>query len=225
VLLHLLMSKPDIQFNEKTWEAFEKQKLELSNAMLTQKGILGKFRSNFKQEKGPLQIIINTMNRRQVITYDDKGSAIKKDFLTWNANYHGKDWVDNDLWIREHIHGIHYEPKFKTTFTQDLETGEMIPKKEYNGAVEVYDIELTDKNRKQVIEDIINNCNGSIIDNIKFYGHFTNSPQGPSFRCNLYTYDQFINSSMEELERLGRKQGGPQGNAPYQSKDGKLYLG
>lgn len=76
------MSKPDIQFNEKTWEAFEKQKLELSNAMLTQKGILGKFRSNFKQEKGPLQIIINTMNRRQVITYDDKGSAIKKDFLT-----------------------------------------------------------------------------------------------------------------------------------------------
>ncbi|HEY6949440.1 MAG TPA: hypothetical protein VI146_02430, partial [Nitrososphaeraceae archaeon] len=170
------MSKPEIQFNEKTWEAFEKQKLELSSAMVTQKGILEKFRSKFKEEKGPLQIIINTMNRRQIITYDDKAMAIKKDFLTWNADYHGKDCVDNDLWIREHIHGVHYEPKFKTTFTQDLETGDMIPKKEYSGAVEVYDIELSDKNRKRVIEDIINNCNGSIIDNIKFYGHFISSP-------------------------------------------------
>lgn len=218
MLLQLLLSKPDIQFNEKTWEAFEKQKLELSNAMLTQKGILEKFRSKFKEDKGPLQIIINTMNRRQVITFDINARAIKKDFLTWNADYNGKDWVDNDLWIREHIHGVHYEPKFKTTFTQDLETGDIVPKKEYNGAVEVYDIELTNKNRKQVIEDIINNCNGSIIDNIKFYGHFTNSPQGPSFRCDLYTHDQFINSSMEELERLGRKPGGPQGNAPILNK-------
>ena len=219
------MSKPDIQFNEKTWEAFEKQKLELSNAMLTQKGILDKFRSKFKEEKGPLQIIINTMNRRQVITYDINARAIKKDFLTWNADYHGKDWVDNDLWIREHIHGVHYEPKFRTTFTQDLETGEIVPKKEYNGAVEVYDIELTDKNRKRVIEDIINNCNGSIIDNIKFYGHFTNSPQGSSFRCDLYTHEQFINSSVEELERLGRKPGGPQGNVPIPNKENRGYHG
>jgi hypothetical protein len=30
---------------------------------------------------------------------------------------------------------------------------------------------------------------------------------------------------MEELERLGRKEGGPQGNAPIPSKDKKGYHG
>ena len=88
------------------------------------------------------------MSRRQVITYDDKGRAVKKDFLTWNVDYHGKDWLGNDLWIRGHIYGVHNEPKFKTTMKQDPETGEHIPNKEYVGSIEVYDIELTDKNRK-----------------------------------------------------------------------------
>jgi hypothetical protein len=107
----------------------------------------------------------------------------------------------------------------------NYETGEHIPRKELNGSTDEYYIELTDKNRKQIIEDIINNSNGTIIDEILFYGHFTNSRLGPSFRCDKYTYDQFINSSMEELERLGRKEGGPQGNAPRPTKDVKGYHG
>jgi hypothetical protein len=107
----------------------------------------------------------------------------------------------------------------------NYETGEHIPRKELNSSTDEYYIELTDNNRKQVIEEIINNSNATIIDEILFYGHFTNSSQGPSFRCNLYTYDQFINSSIEELE-LGRKERGPQGtHVPYKSKDKKQYMG
>jgi hypothetical protein len=87
---------------------------------------------------------------------------------------------------------------------------------------EVYDIELTEKNRKQVIQDIINKSNGSLIENIKFYGHFESSIKGPSFRCDQFS---FINSSFDELEILARKQGGPQGNAPRLSKDKKSYMG
>ena len=30
-----------------------------------------------------------------------------------------------------------------------------------------------------------------------------------SYRNNLFSYDQFINSSFDELERLARKEGGP----------------
>jgi hypothetical protein len=103
-------------------------------------------------------------------------------------------------------------------------TGDHIPIKEYDGEVEEYYIELTDKTSKQLIEDIINKSNVSTIDSITFYGHFPNSPKCPSFRCDLYSYDQFINSSIDELERLGRKEEGPQGNAPYQSKDKKAYM-
>jgi len=47
-------------------------------------------------------------------------------------------------------------------------------------------------------------------------------------RINLsyfYTHGQFINSSIEELGTLGRKEGGPQGtDVPYKSKDKKPYM-
>ena len=47
-----------------------------------------------------------------------------------------------------------------------------------------------------------------------------------SYRNNLFSYDQFINSSFDELERLAWKEGGPQGTfIPYDSKDNKGYNG
>jgi hypothetical protein len=105
----------------------------------------------------------------------------------------------------------------------NYETGDHVPKKEYDGTVDVYTIELTDKNRKQIIEDIINSSNGTIIDEILFYGHFLQSVKGIAFRCNIFTHDQFINSSMEELERLGRTTPSPA--LRYSDKDKKGYHG
>lgn len=75
-----------------------------------------------------------------------------------------------------------------------------------------------------MIEDIINKCNSTFIENIKFYGHFPGSIKGPPFRCDQFTYDhdQFINSSLDELERLARTSQTP---IPYSSKDKKGYMG
>lgn len=74
--------------------------------------------------------------------------------------------------------------------------------------------------------DIINKCNGTIIDKIIWYAHFPDSAKGRAFRCNLFSYEQFINSSFDELERLAWKEGGPQGTfVPYDSKDNKGYHG
>ena len=206
-----------IEFNsqaiKRTVEAFTKENVEIPHGVQTLKARLNKFKSKFKKDQGPLQIIINTMNRRQIPTFDETGKAIKKDYLTYNVDFYGKDWLGNDMWIRRHIEGMSKKPTFNTTFKLDSETGDQIPKKELNGVEDEFYIELTDKNRKKLIQDIINNCNGSSIDQIHYYGHFNDSPDGRGFRCNLYTYDQFINSSLEELERLGRKEGGPQGNA------------
>jgi hypothetical protein len=208
-----------------TIEAFSKENVELPSSIITLKARLEKFKSKFKKDKGPLQIIINTMNRRQIPTFDkETGKAVKKDCLTYNVDFYGKDWLGNDMWIRQHVEGMSLKPTFHTTFKLDTETGEQVPKRELNGQDEEYYIELTDKNRKQVIQDIINNCNGSSIDQIRYYGHFNDSPDGRAFRCDLFTYDQFINSSMEEMERLGRKEGGPQGNAPRFGKDRKPYM-
>jgi hypothetical protein len=193
----------------------------------TVKARLDKFKSKFRKDKAPLRIIIRTMNRRQIQAYDEKtGKAAKKDYLTYNVDFLGKDWLENDMAIRGHIEGMSTKPKFKTMFKLDTETGEHIPNKEYDGVVDDFYIELTDKNRKDVIQNIINNCNGSAIDRIKYYGHFNDSVGGRAFRCDLYSYDQFINSSLDELERLGRKEGGPQGtHVPFISKDRKGYMG
>jgi hypothetical protein len=225
-----------IEFNtrsiQRSFEAFSKEGLDIPYSISAPKDRLDKFKSKLKPDKGPLQIIINTMNRRQVVTYDSKtGKAVKKDVLTYNVDMHGKDFLGNDMWIRQHIEGKSIKPRFTTTTSLDPETGDHIPKKEYDGTEDEYYIFLDKDNskRKQVIQDIINNCNGSIIDSIRFYGHFPNSIDGPSFRCNLYGFDQFINSSSENLETLGRKEGGPQGNfISYKDKDKdnkKPYLG
>jgi hypothetical protein len=53
-----------------TIEAFTKENVEVPYPFYTQKARLEKFKSKFKKDKGPLQIIINTMNRRQIPTFD-----------------------------------------------------------------------------------------------------------------------------------------------------------
>jgi hypothetical protein len=143
--------------------------------------------------------------------------------LTYNTEYWGHDWLGNVINVMDHIDGVYYKPKFRTTTTLDPETGNHIPKKEFDGMTEEYYIELTEKNRKQIIEDIINKCNGTMIDAIKFYYHVPQSSKGGmSFRCDQYTYDQFINSSLDEMERLARTTASP---IPYSKKDQKGYMG
>ncbi len=218
-----IQDKPEIEFNERTFEAFEKEEnLDIPHGVLADKERYDKFRSKFKEEKGALQIIINSMHRRPIVSYNDQGKAVKKDVLTVVSQFHGYDWLGNDLWIRDHVDGVYYVPKFRTTTTLDAETGDHKPNKVFDGMTEEYYIELTEKNRKQVIEEIINKSNGTMIDAIKFYYHVPQSSKGGmSFRCDQYTYDQFINSSLDEMERLARTTPSP---IPYSKKDMKSYM-
>jgi|GEM_PF-353407 len=218
-----ITEKPAIQFNERTLEAFGKEKLDLPHGVVAEKERYDKFRSKFKEEKGALQIIIKSMHRRPIISYDQEtGKAIKRDVLSYVSEYHAFDWLGNDLWIRDHLDGVYYKPKFRVTTTLYPETGGHIPKREFDGMTEEYYIELTEKNRKQVIEDIINKSNGTMIDAIKFYYHVPASNKGGmSFRCDQYSYDQFINSSLDEMERLARSTPSP---IPYSKKDMKSYM-
>ncbi len=56
-----------------TFEAFEKEEnLDIPHGVLADKERYDKFRSKFKEEKGALQIIINSMHRRPIVSYNDK---------------------------------------------------------------------------------------------------------------------------------------------------------
>lgn len=217
----MMSSKTEVRFHERTFEAYGQEGLDPPRGILAVKARYEKFKSKFKEDKGPLQIIIKSMHRRPKIIFDTTRKAIKKNFLTYTTEYIGHDWLGNEMRVIYNIEGVFTKPRMKVTTKLDPETGDHIPKKEYDGEVEEYYIELTDKNRKQVIEDIINKSNGSAIDNIIFYEHFTGSIKGPPFRCNQSTYDQFINSSFDELERLARTS---QTTIPYSCKDKKSYI-
>jgi len=164
------------------------------------------------------------MVRQAKVVYDKDGKAVTKDYLTYVFDVQGKDWLGNEMRVSSNIEGKYLKPKFSTKTSFNYETGEPIESREHNGTEEVYTIELTEKNRKKVIEDIINKSTGSTIDGIKWVAKFGDTVLGPSFRCNTYTYDQFINSSLDQLERLARKQGGPQGNA-VKYNNPKPYMG
>jgi hypothetical protein len=213
--------KTEIQFdfNEKSLGEYTKEGLDPPHDVRSEIELISRFKA---KAKSPIQSIIRSMHRRQVVIFDENGKPVKKEFLTYRVDYYSKDWLGNEINILSHIHGYYKKPKLRTRMEMNYENGEHVPKREVDGAEEQYYIELTDKNRKQVIEDIINNSNGTIIDEILFYGHFPNSPKGIAFRCNIFTHDQFINSSFEELETLGRT---TPSQFRYSNKDKKGYMG
>lgn len=210
-------------FNEKTIEAYEKENLDAPRGFIAEKERQDKFRAKHKEDKGKLKIIVRTMHRRPLVTHDKNGKGIIKDFLTYTADYFGKDWLDNDINILSHTHGVYRKPKFRTFTKLNPETGDHEIKKEYNGKFEeLYYIELTEKNRKQVIQDIINKSNGTLLENVLYYYHVPHSVKGMGFRCSIFTYDQFVNSSPEELENLARSSPSP---VQHLIKDRKSYMG
>ena len=213
----------NIKFNEQTIEEYKKEGLDPPRGEVAEKQRLDKFKATHKEDKGKLKIIVRTMHRRPIVTYDKDGKAVVKDFLTYSVDYLGKDWLDNDINILSHTHGVHRKPKFRTTTKLNPETGDHEIKREYNGEFEeVYYIELTDKNRKQVTQDIINKSNGTLPENVLYYYHVPQSAKGMGFRCSMFTYDQFINSSPEELENLARSTPSP---VHHLIKDRKSYMG
>lgn len=149
---------------------------------------------------------------------------MRKDFLVVRSELHGKDWKDNDLRVFEYYDGYHYEPIINsTTGDRDPETGDFAMKKVHQGSGQIHDIELTDKNRKQIVEDFINNATGTYKDEIIFYYEIPNEPNARAFRCGIYTYDQFINSSPDEMIRLARTTPSPV--KVHSDKDRKGYMG
>lgn len=208
------------QYQKKTLDAFGKENLEIPYEVRSQKIFVDDFLRKVKEDKQPIQKIITHMKRRPVVVRDKTGKAEKKDFLEVNSHLLGKDWKDNDL-RAEYNEGYHYEPIINTTTgDRDPESGDFSMEKVHQGNKKIYDIPL-DNNRKKIIEDIINNATGTYRDEIKFNYEVPDSSKGMGFRCGIYTYDQFINSSLDELENLARTTPSP---FAHSAKDKKDYM-
>jgi hypothetical protein len=213
------------QWQKQTIDSYKKASLELPefvDSKLNSKNQLNDFLRRANEQQATIQKIIQTMKRIPKLTYDKDGKAVKKDYLEVNSTLHAKSWEGNTLApVIDYFEGYHYEPEFTTTYRRDMETGDMVASKTFGGDKKVYDIELTDKNRKQIVSDIINNSLGSSIEQIKFYYQVPDSLRGAGHRDGNYTYDQFINSSLEEMENIAWTRPIP----AHLAKDNKSYHG
>jgi hypothetical protein len=215
------VKKADIKFNEQTIQEYTKEGIEPPRGELFKKEMHDKFRAKFSEEKGKLRITIRAMHRRPIQVIGKDGRTVTKDYITYTTTFEGHDWLGNPLRVIDNIEGVHKKPKFQVTTKINPETGEYIQEKQQSGIETVYTIELTDKNRKKIIEDIINKSS-SHPEDILYYYHVPQTIRGNSFRCSTFTYDQFINSSPEELENLARKTPSP---VQHLVKDKKDYHG
>lgn len=221
------------QYQDKTIEAYRKKNQNVSlesnrdsglpDDVRSQKKRVNEFLSVVKEDKQPIQKIITYMKRIPKVVRDPKtGKAQKTEYLEVHRELRGIDWKDEPKRVIDYFDGYHYEPITVTTKKgRNWDTGEFILENNKEGDKKVYDIELTDKNRKDVISSIINNAIGSFIDEIKFYYQVPDSPKSAAFRTNIYSYDQFINSSSEEMENLALTTVSPL----HSNKDKKSYMG
>jgi hypothetical protein len=211
-------------YHKKTLELFASQNLDLPYDVKIQKMRVDDFLRRAKEDKAPIQKIITYMKRIPKVVRDEKGIAIKKDFLEVHSELNGIDWKDNPLRVTDCYDGFYYEPIINTTTgDRDPETGDFKMNREHQGNRQVHDIEITEKNRKQIISDFIEGATGTYLDNIRFYLEVPDSNKGLGFRCGIYTYDQFINSSIDELENLARITPSPINL--HSNKDRKGYMG
>ena len=146
------------------------------------------------------------MHRRNVIEYDEEGKPVKKNYLTYMADYHCKNWNGVDYWIRDHEHGVFENTKFTAQISPpNPETGRSTTTEVRSGSEKVYYIELTDKNRVDTINQILNSAPATIVENIQWYGHFPDSIYAMGRRDNTFSQEQFINSSYEEMLNLSNR--------------------
>jgi len=156
---------------------------------------------------------------------NDKGKQQRqiKEFLTYSATLEGTDRWGNTIKAHLPLQGLAYQPDVRVRIITDPQTGRQ------HG--EYYYDRLRDKfyipwEGKKTLDNLLKKTNTNK-DNITYKCKVGSGPnsRGISFRCDQYTYEQFANSSFEELEQLARREGGPNGKIHWvDEKPAKVWI-
>jgi hypothetical protein len=181
---------------------------------------LRRFRTVISKSKGEPNKVITHMARQLVSTRDDKGKPVKKEYLTYQGYYEVKDFrgvpYNADLEA-----GKYQKPKVVVNPGRRFnpETGEPIgPEFIFSGSEIVYIIEVpkSKTERKKLIDEIIGDNEP---ESIKYY---FKSFDELARRDPTFSYDDFVNYSIEELRKLSFQGGGSLTPGIWRDSDGKL---
>ena len=165
--------------------------------------------------------IVTHMARQLISVKDDKGHSTKKEFLTYQGYYSGTTHKGEEYNADFEI-GKYLKPKIvhNSNIRFDPRTGDPIgPEKALSGSETIYTIELpkSKAERKKLIDEIIGADN--FPENIKYYykGHDELARRDPTF-----SYEDFVNYSIEELRNMSFKGGGSLSPGIWRDVDGRL---
>ncbi len=181
---------------------------------------LRRFRRIISKSKGEPKKIITHMARQLVNTRDDKGRLVKKEYLTYQGYYEVKDHRG----VPDHANlevGKYEKPKVVVNPSRryNPNTGEPIgPEFIFSGSETVYTIEVpkSKTERKKLIDEIIGD---NFPEEIKYFfkGH-----DELGRRDSTFSYQNFVDCSIEELRKLSFQGGGDKTPGIWRDNDGKL---
>ena len=181
---------------------------------------LRRFRKVISRAKGEPKKIITHMARQLVNTRDEKGRPIQKEYLTYQGYYEVKD--HRGVPYNANIEVGKYErPKIVTNSSRKYnpETGLPIgPEFIFSGSEIVYTIEVpkSKTERKALFDKIIGD---NFPDDIKYY---FKSHDELARRDSTFSYQNFVECSIEELRKLSFQGGGDKTPGIWRDKDGKV---
>ena len=177
--------------------------------------------------KGPITRTIERMIRLIAEEYDENGKVIEeeKEYLIYEEQLRGIDWLENDI-NAFNWEGWYEEPTKKKKIIVDVNTGRQQITYEPGKLIRRHYIPFSKKVVDDIIsgkyrnDDTVTKTNKNKIDyTVKFPKGGTGTHGG--FRCNQYTYDQFVGTYKQCLD-LAMKPGGPSGMGLYKDQNGVL---
>ena len=182
-------------------------------------GQLRRFRRIISKSKGEPKKIITHM-ARQLISTRENGKPTKKEYLTYQGYYEVKDHRG----VPDHANlevGKYERPKIVANPSRkyNRDTGEPIgPEFIFSGREIVYTIEVpkSKTERKKLIDEIIGDNEP---ESIKYY---FKSHDELARRDSTFSYQNFVDCSIEELRKLSFQGGGDKTPGIWRDNDGKL---
>jgi len=175
------------------------------------------FFSRLDLSKGDVEQRIIRMHRRKGLEWytDAKGREQSriKEFLTYNVELRGFDWLQNPISCKLEHEGKCSEPETRIQITTD-KNGRQSAQYVFNRLRDKFYIEFS----KAAVDSLIKKT-GSDKNAIKFYGFIPADQYSTStrFKCDGYSYEQFV-LPWEEFESLAKRDGGPSGISHWKPK-------
>jgi hypothetical protein len=174
---------------------------------------------------GKMDIVVTRISRQSVRTVDEKGKPVNKEFLVYGGEVRIATY-DGVPYSQEFEVGRYTKPNVVSNPDQlyDQKTRQPLrPEKILSGQKMVFDLELTDKTRKKIVDEIIGIGENNYAENIQFYYNELGIGNHEQKSDNTFNYSDFVNCSLQELKTMSSKGGGSRSPGTWRDRDGKLH--